>query len=256
MEVLMAGSGTAVPQASRGGPGFLIDTGGAGILVDPSAGTVYRLARLGWSLERIRWLLFSHLHPDHTGDLVPILFALRNPSLRRRPESFWIGGPPGFSEFYSRLEAAYGSWIQVEETPVEIVEYAAEPFDLGPLRVSAFAVRHTANSHALRFESDDGGVFCYSGDTGPCEGVIEAAKNADLLLIECSFPDGARTDGHLTPTAVGEIARQVEARRVLLTHLYPECDGEDILGPIRRVFTGPVEIARDGGSYRWDAARI
>ena len=52
-------------------------------------------------------------------------------------------------------------------------------------------------------------------------------------------------EGHLTPGEAGRIAAQAGAKRLLLTHFYPECEGEDILGQCRKAYSGEILLAED-----------
>ncbi|HZI94802.1 MAG TPA: MBL fold metallo-hydrolase, partial [Patescibacteria group bacterium] len=75
------------------------------------------------------------------------------------------------------------------------------------------------------------------------------ARAADLLLIEASTPDGTHLEGHLTPSEAGQIASLSAARRVVMTHFNPVCDGVDMLGQLRRVYDdsmGEARMAEDG----------
>ena len=53
------------------------------------------------------------------------------------------------------------------------------------------------------------------------------SKNADLLILECSHPDGMKAKGHLTPSLCGKIAAKANAKKLVLTHFYPEADKVD-----------------------------
>jgi len=250
--ITILGSGTAVPWRGRAGPGWAaqVDAPGADlILVDPSAGSIQRMADCGLAIERLTHVLFSHYHPDHTGDLVPLLFALKNPRYRDGPRPLKLMGPRGLRALLRDLEAVYGHWIESGDR-IEAVELSgaegASFASIGPLEVTAHPVIHTDSSVAYRFAARGGATFAYSGDTDRCDGVVDAARNADLLLIECAFPEGQKRPGHLIPSEVGRIAEAAGARRAVLLHLYPECHGEDLLGPCRRYFRGEVLVGEDG----------
>lgn len=255
LRVTILGSGTAVPWRGRNSPGLVIQVETEEreclALVDPSAGSVHRMVACGYALESLTHVLITHFHPDHTGDLAPLLFALRNPRLREvgeRNPLRWIG-PRGLRKLYRSLEGVYGSWIDLGAR-LEIDEVDPEEnqgfFSLGPLEVTCFRVDHTDNSIAYRFESRAGRILAYSGDTDHCDGVVEAARGADLLILECAFPEGKKRPGHLVPSEAGQIATAANARRVLLTHFYPECWGEDLVRPCREHYTGEVLLAEDG----------
>ena len=81
-------------------------------------------------------------------------------------------------------------------------------------------------------------------------GLLAAAREADLLLVECSTPDELYTPGHLTPSRVGELCAEARPRRVVLTHLYAPAAALDLPALVRRRFDGPVETAEDGTCYR------
>lgn len=260
--ITVLGSGTGVPWRGRSAPGYAIevereDGGTAAILVDPGAGSIHRMARCGLPLERLSHVLFSHLHPDHVGDLVPLLFALKHPSLARRVKLPVFLGPAGLKSLYQGVCEVFGTWVH-HGSRLEIREFrnfgrqggAPELAKVGPLEVTAYPTEHTENSLAFRFESRQGKVFTYTGDTDYCQSVIDAARNAHLLVTECSFPEGKKVPGHLIPSEVGRIAAAAGVKHVVMTHLYPECQGEDLITPCRKFFSGRVDIAEDGLSLR------
>jgi ribonuclease BN (tRNA processing enzyme) len=250
--ITILGSGTGIPWRGRAGPGWVAQLGGpeaAAMLVDPSAGSGQRMVERGIPLERLTHVLFSHYHPDHTGDLVPLLFALKNGRYQTGSQPLKLIGPRGLRKLLRDLLAVYGSWIDLAER-LETIELGgaegASFATVGPLEVTAHPVAHTDSSVAYRFDSRSGPPFAYSGDTDRCDGVVDASRNADLLLCECSFPEGEKRPGHLIPSEVGKIAEAAGARRVVLLHLYPECHGRDLLTPCREYFRGEAAVGEDG----------
>jgi ribonuclease BN (tRNA processing enzyme) len=220
-------------------------------LVDPSAGSSHRMAHAGFAFDELTHVIFTHYHPDHTGDLVPILFALKNPRFRELLKSSPLRmiGPIGLKRLYKSLHKVYGEWIDHgDSVQFEEVDWRVRHgfFTIGPLEVTCYPVEHTDNSVAYRFETRGGGVLTYSGDTDRCDGMVQAARGADVLILECAFPEGEKQVGHLTPSEAGKIATAANVRRVVLTHLYPECWGKDLIKPCREHFSGEVVVAEDG----------
>lgn len=245
MEMIVLGSGTAVPHAERGSAGYLVRGGGRTILVDAGPGTLRTLAVLGISLVEPEAAAFTHLHLDHTAELAPLLFALRNPGIGRT-KTLTLLGAPGFRDFYARLRRMYGAWVEPLDYRLEIEEIDARPVSLGGFSLRAFPVSHTPQSVAYRMEDPgDGKAVAFSGDTDVCGGLVEAARGAELAVFECSFPDGRKVQGHLTPREAGEIASRAGVKRLLLTHFYPECEGEDLLGQCRKTYSGEILLAED-----------
>jgi ribonuclease BN (tRNA processing enzyme) len=245
MEMIVLGSGTSVPHPMRGSAGYLVRGGGRTILVDFGLGTLQKLAALNIPLAEPDAAAFTHLHLDHTAELAPLLFALRNAGIGRT-KALTLIGAPGFRAFHAGLRKMYGAWVEPLGYPLEIEEIDGHPVSLGGFTVRAFPVSHTPQSVAYRVEDPaDGKTVAFSGDTDVCEGLVDAARGADLAVFDCSFPDGRKVEGHLTPGEAGEVASRSGAKRLLLTHFYPECEGEDILGQCRNRYAGEILLAED-----------
>lgn len=249
MEVTILGSGTAIPDKERGSPGVAVRSDDTLLLLDPGSGTLYRAARFGIDVSRVDGVLLSHLHPDHTGDLVPLLFAFRNPEWPRE-EPLSIFGPTDLIEFVRNLEAAYGAWIAAEGYPRDARVLPPGPSSFKGIRLRTCSVRH--GPPAIAYEIADGGGkrLVYSGDTESCDDLAVFAEGADLLILECSFPEGEERPGHLTPSGAGRIAGRARCRRLLLTHFYPACRGHDLVTPCQRFYDGPIALAEDGLAVR------
>ncbi len=245
MECIVLGSGTAVPHPRRGSAGNMVRHGGFTLLVDAGLGTLQKLAVLEVSLAEPDVVAFTHLHLDHTAELAPLLFALRNAGIgRRKPLS--LLGAPGFRDFYGKLRRMYGAWVEAENYPLLVEEITDRPVSLGSLVLTAVPVLHTPQSVALRVEDPETGkVIAFSGDTAVCPGLVTAARNADVAVFECSFPNERKVEGHLTPGEAGEVAAAAQVKKLVLTHFYPECEEADILGQCRETFSGEVILAED-----------
>lgn len=244
-EMVVLGSGTAVPHKNRFGPGYALRIKERYLLFDPSAGTLQRAVKYGINLEKVSHVFFTHLHPDHTGDLVPILFALKNPDIDPAI-SLYIIGPPNFRDFLDDLKEIYGHWINVPPEKAKILEIQIDGLSTQEWSIQWEPLFHTENSIGYRVtHKESGKVWAYSGDTDYCEGIIKLVYDADLAVLECSFPDRFRETGHLTPSLAGRIAREGRVRHLVLSHFYPRCDGEDIIAQCRKEYSGRVTLAAD-----------
>ena len=238
MEITLLGSGCAIPDPERGSPGIAVTVDGWILLLDCGSGCLHRGARFGVAVDRVDGVLLSHLHPDHTGDLVPLLFAFRNPETQRR-KALTLMGPEGVRSFVGGLETVYGDWIRPQGYRFEIRTLKEnETTSLGPCRIRTFPVLHGPPALAYEITEPGGRRLVYSGDTGYSAPLARFARHADLLILECSFPEGEERTGHLTPSAAGRMAREAGCERLLLTHFYPACRGEDLLSSCRDQYPG------------------
>lgn len=87
----------------------------------------------------------------------------------------------------------------------------------------------------------------YSGDTDFNTEIIELARDADVLILECSFPARNKIAGHLTPKEAAEIAKQSNCRQLILTHFYPPYDElfDEVKKVVPQIYSGKFKLARD-----------
>lgn len=244
MEIIVVGTGTGVPSLKRASPCMAAKVAGETLIFDTGAGSLRKLLEAGITYHDIDKLFYTHLHPDHTIELASLLFASKYPvSLRTR--DLPIIGPTGIKGLYSKMLNLYGDWIQVNSYKLLLQEIWETELDYSGFKVSTKPLVHSENSIGYRVEEKASGKsFVYSGDTDYCDNIIRLAKDTDLLVLECSFPEDIKVEGHLTPGLAGKIAMEANCKRLLLTHFYPVCDN-DILDPCRKVFSGQIILGED-----------
>lgn len=246
MKLTVLGSGTCVPNVNRGSSGYVVETGASKLMLDCGSGSTWKLAHAGINYLEIDHIFFSHIHPDHTGDLVAFLFASKYAhgstygTKREKPLGIW--GGKGFIKFFNALQGAYEKWIEPEGLSVD--ELKAGPKEFPDFKITAAKTEHIKSSLAYRIEAG-GKSLVYSGDTDYSEELIKLAWNSDLLIIECAYTQGSKYKGHLTPSKVIEIVKESRAKRVVVTHLYPVCDQENVVGQIRENVDVEVIEAQD-----------
>jgi ribonuclease Z len=91
-----------------------------------------------------------------------------------------------------------------------------------------------------------------SGDTRPCEGFVNVARDADLLVHDATFSEAERDRAletrHSTAREAGEVARAARARRLVLTHFSSRHDTNPgaLHEEAQSAFDGEVLVAEDG----------
>jgi len=243
-ELIIIGSGTGIPSLRRSSPGLLILSDRTVLLIDSGPGTLRKMLEVGITYRDVDILLYTHLHPDHTADLVPTLFVCKYGDLPREKDLFCMGGPE-FKVFFKNLEKLYGSWIEAQSYCLTVKEISKKPLLFRDLRIISKPMDHISGSLGYRIEFKDGKSIAVSGDTDYCQNIIDLAFEVDLLVLECSFPDEKKEAGHLTPSLAGRIALESRCKRLLLTHLYPICDQFDILSQCKQVFPGHIILGED-----------
>lgn len=247
MRVTILGSGTLVPDGRRGPAGYAVESGGACVLLDGGSGTLRRLAEAGLDFRAIDHLFYTHVHPDHSGELVPFLFAQRHTPgwSRRRPIHLY--GPRGFAAFTGRLFEVYGRWLESDAYAIEVEELweTGTRVAEAALAVETRRMRHAVACVGYRLTGPAGETVAYTGDSDRTGAIVELARGAEVLISDCSTPDEHKLEGHLSPSPAGELAGAAGVRTLVLSHLYPVCDTADIVAQCRRQFSGEVIVAHD-----------
>jgi ribonuclease BN (tRNA processing enzyme) len=261
LRITVLGKSPSWQDAGGACSGYLIETDGTKVLLDCGNGVFGKL-RERVDYTEIDAVMLSHLHADHFLDLVPYSYALiYAPKQQPVPVHIWDGtdnparprliAPPNAVETFRRVVGAWGS-DDLIESAFQIEEYAAgDEVSVGDVTAKFHPVPHFVETFAVRISSPGSGDVVYSADTRPGEEVIEAARDADLLIIEATLPRPERTGvrGHLTPEEAGEHAKRAGAKRVVITHISDELGDEWAREEAQRGFGGVVELAREGATY-------
>lgn len=256
------GSGGPRPSRDRASASYLLWLDGRSrVLVDAGGGAFLRFGQAGAKLEDLQLIALSHLHPDHVADLTALLWL----SNLARKEPLPIAGPsgndtiPDVQSFLRRLfdekSGAYpmlggtlrgkGLGVPLDVTTVNAA--AAEPsvaFSAAPLNVTALGVPHGMPAIAYRVESGGASVVLGSDQTLTNPRFVDFARAADLLVLHLTIGAGERHPLHAAPDAVGRVARESGAKRVVLAHI-GLIDVEAAVAEVRKHYAGPLTVGAD-----------
>lgn len=242
MVLTVLGSGTCVPSLRRNAPGYHLKAGRLQVVVDCGNGTLRQLTRAGKDYRNIDAVFVTHTHPDHISDLVALLHAIVATPGYTHEQNIEIVGPKGLKHFYKKCISSYLKKPQTFH--IEIIE-VEEKHDLNDIHVFTANTKHSLRSIAYRFEYE-GRSLVITGDCDIDPGIIYLAQDADLMVIDCSFPDAMKTYGHLTPRECGIIASQANVKRLILSHIYPgDYPDSLLLEECKKYFDGDVTLAED-----------
>ena len=291
MRIIMLGTGAALPDPDRGHSAILISVRDRNYLFDCGHGATRQMIRAHVDPTTIDAVFLSHLHFDHIADVPYFLLATW---ICDREVAPVLVGPPGVREFVDHLlaDGAFAKDIEARS------QYPHRQRNLGVLtpdvrecepglvyeddtvRVTACYVEHIPREispcFGLRLDTVDGKSVAFSGDTAPCERLVDLAKGVDLLIHECTFPESALafrrkaqvgTFAHTTPQELGELAVRAEVKSLVATHfghfdttnpvvqkflsvhmpvdiVGPELM-EEVLTDIRKGYPGELRLAHD-----------
>jgi ribonuclease BN (tRNA processing enzyme) len=221
--------------------GFLLQAGGANVLVDIGGGVLGSLQRY-IRLEDLHAVWISHLHADHFADM-PLLyyaFAFSEKKLRKIP----ILGPVGWA---ARVEAFVKSSVDHQMSNYfQVVELKDRGIaEIGDLRIQARAVEHAVPAFGLTARYGEKRL-AYTGDSGPCDNLVALAKDSRVLVAECFATEIEIPSVHLSPEDAALVAEHAEVARLVLTHLSLGLSEEEAIERAATVFHGAIEVSHPG----------
>ena len=241
MRLRVLGGCGAWPAAGQACSGYLVESDGFRLLIDPGYATLPRLLEYVGA-ELIDAVLISHGHPDHCADLHPLLRAR---ALRDSP-------PPPLA--IHTLPKAVDRVLALDRPGMLDEAYAVhefnagDGFELGPFHVETWALPHWVANAGIRLSSGQQ-TLAYTGDTGPSRDLAALARSADLYLAEATFPEQVPADSapYLSSAIqAAQVAADASVGHLMLTHLWPGTDPDVATRAARRVYTGKTTVARPG----------
>lgn len=271
--VLLGTGGGPTPKALRAAPAMALMIGGQLHVVDAGNGVARQVALAGLPLKSLAHVWISHLHNDHVADAFTLPWLAWSGALTM---PVTVHGPSGIKQMardwlrFARVDietrmADEGRpdlrrMLQVAEVQPGVL------LDAGGLKVTVARVEHPplTDSFAYRFDWAGKSVV-YSGDTRPCQALIDLARGADLLVQEVMYLPGMERliasesnaptlrahllASHTPAEQAGELAAAAGVKTLLLTHFVPGGDASikeaDWATAASRGYSGRVIVGRD-----------
>ena len=137
MEITVVGSGTVVPRLERRQSCVVVRAGGQTLVFDLGSGAVRGMLRSGVDPLAVDRIFLTHLHPDHTVDVVPLLFAINYGAPEKRTLPLYVTGPEPFLRFWGSLMEVWGEWMAGEHATLvsELPQECLSPIVLAGCRL-------------------------------------------------------------------------------------------------------------------------
>ena len=279
-QVFILGAGTPMPTPSRFGSAYVVEIGGEYLMFDCGPAATYKLVKVGIFPTQVDYLFFTHHHFDHNVDYPCFLLTRWDQSVGGE-NPLQVYGPAPTETITERILGENGAFVhdwkaRVNHTasqrlyvhrggtlprkPPSVMTKDISPGLVHKVRnwqVSAAPTEHVQpwlDSLAYRVDSPEGSIVI-SGDTQPCQAVVDLAQGADMMLCMCEDDQERLNDiegtHHATCSTTGaaEMAHAAGIKRLILVHIgaHIATHGpmEKGIGDVRRVYNGEVIFAEE-----------
>lgn len=235
MELTVLGCSGSYPGPGAACSGYLVRGAGTTVWLDAGSGTMANLQR-HVGLADVDAVVLTHEHPDHWSDVEGFRVACAY-GLGR--QGVPVYAPAGLDRHLTTAAGPTFDWRVVADGAEVVV---------GGLTLRFSRTDHPPETLAVRVDGDGRSVG-YSADTGPGWS-LSALGPLDLALCEASYPDHAqRAPIHLSAAEAGAMARAAGAGRLLVTHLWPTVDPDEVVAEAAAAYGAPVLLARENETH-------
>jgi ribonuclease Z len=281
LRVTVLGSGNPWVTRAQSCGSILVEVGNPErdlLIFDLGTGSLANFASLGLPVNALDKVFITHLHADHTSDLITLFGSYRKSGRVDRGVRVW--GPSGSEPRFGTAHFVDGireacQWDSESTRSIhgeESFELVCTEFDYSQtqivyeasgVKITAFPVIH-AISGAVGYRVDYNGLtFVHSGDTRPGWPLVRACEegSVDLLIHECFPPaemiaaamdmpieraNAVLNQAHTSPRGAGKVFSLVKPRMAGLWHTIVTPVGTPmIFADLRKVYDGPVVQTQD-----------
>lgn len=190
-----------------------IDSKQAYIVLDAGLG-LYKIDQYIKNPKKPIYLFISHFHLDH----IYGLHILPKFEFKQRLAIISYNGFKKYLEFL--LKQPFSMPYQAYDYKLEIIELTPKTKKQLSFLTDYKKLFHSGYTLGYRFKLENK-IITYCSDTGICPNSLKLAKNADLLIHECSLKKITREAvkwGHTDPVLTAKLAKKAQAKKLALIH--------------------------------------
>ncbi|NLT94090.1 MAG: MBL fold metallo-hydrolase [Clostridia bacterium] len=236
------------PYAPAGGAcsSYLVQNEGFNLMLDCGHGAFSYLQKF-INFRELHALVISHFHPDHYADIYAVRQAFSGAFQDgSRTNPLIVYAPMEPKPFFEEISSWRQEFITI---PLEDAMLRRNKF--GNLKVDFFPTNHPMPCFGVS-ASVGTCKLTYTADTAWSLDIVEQCADSSLVLAEASLreADMAYTKkGHLTAGQAGSLAQRAKAKKLVLTHFWPEYNPFQLKREAEVTFDGPVELAEMGKTF-------
>jgi ribonuclease BN (tRNA processing enzyme) len=204
-----AGARVMVANQHQASGGLWLNLQGTEILVDPGPGCIVQSTRRNLKAEKLKAIILSHRHLDHSGDMNIMVESMTQGGFARHGCIFLPSDALG-------PEPVLYSYLKRYIDGIEILG-EGQSYQIDRIKFST-PVRHIhgVETYGLKFETGQRS-FAYIADSRFFEGLVEHYR-ADILIINVVFMDNRLKIDHLSALDVETIVSGIKPVAAILTH--------------------------------------
>lgn len=270
MKLHVLAAGTPTPTRTRFGSSQVVEVGGEYVMFDCGPAATHKMVQAGLWPTQIDHLFFTHHHFDHDVDY-PCFLLCRWDQGAGQENQLNVYGPTLTAQLTERiLDEKTGAfshdWIARVNNPLSQIVYVnrggvlprqpprVNVREIGPMatvtgrhwEVTSALAKHVQpwlDSLAYRLDSSEGSVVI-TGDTEPCDSVLELARGADTMLCMCwddreHMQAAGEGTGQCGLEDAAELAEAANVRNLVLVHMGPGVSKPDRL---ERALAGAAKL--------------
>ena len=271
VKLQVLGSGGPELDDGRNSSGYLIwYKNKARVLIDAGAGSSIEYGQSGAQFEDLQAILLTHLHVDHSADLPAFI---KGSFFTSRDTNLSLFGPdannlmPATTDYLHRLLGDDGAFAYLNDyvnkressdynlvaTDVPLTKGQTSTYDLKNDIIAKATFVHHGPIAAVAWKIELAGCsIVFSGDMSNKFNVLSSfAKDTDMLVANNAVPNnasGAALNLHMTPTSIANIAKQAQAKKLVLSHFMKRTLNiqNETQRIISKKYRGPIILATDG----------
>ena len=213
--VQILGTSAGVPSIEQGVSSYILSYRNYDVMIDCGEGTYLSWLKNDYKWNRLKYVFITHMHPDHTGGLINLLFYKK---LSGIDSPIILYGPPSLEDYILICLKYQGINLNFKYKILPILPMIKLENDLV---VKSAEMIHRLKCYAYRFNSDNVDLMIAT-DTLPNMNTINLADECDILIHECTFSDKnidlAEKTKHTTINQVLDIAAEANVGRLILSH--------------------------------------